>query len=237
MKKTIFTTITNLTYLLYLLFIFCLLFESCDNNPPTEAIHKEAIHINERAIQFNDQGVVFLNEFFTFGGDSILLDSALYYFNEALRIDENCLAARHNIKPVLFALEQYDELLSLWQSDLNLFDEHDYFSQAIAQEEIANVYHVKGDSISEASYLSMVQANYKLALKHNLNSFTVIGYLDYLTRTEGKEIALKELEKYKSVLKTANSHDSHAVDSYDAMKDYIENFDEADKDNTFQLHP
>ena len=218
------------------LFIFCLLFESCSNDQPKETIHKEATHIDERAIQFNDRGLVFSNEFFTFGGDSILLDSALYYFKEALRIDENCLAARHNIKPVLFALEQYDELLSLLQSDLNRFDEHDYFSKAITQEAIAAGYHAKGDSISEAFYLSMVKANYKLALEHNLNSFTVMGYLDYLTRTEGKEIALKELEKYKSVLKNAKSQDSNTVDSYDAMKDYIENYDEADKDNTIQLH-
>ena len=145
----------------------------------------------------NNQGFVFFNEYLYSNGDKSLLDSALLYFNKAIAVDKNNEVARQNMIAVLYEQKKYDEIITNLHELIEKTDPCDYQTKAMLYRSLAYPYHLKGDSITEQSFLLKAQQCYQLGLKEPLEEDFVLDYLLFVAYTEGKDRALLELEKYK----------------------------------------
>lgn len=161
----------------------------------------------------NNKGFVFLQEYLMDKEEDSLLDSAMYYFNEAIKVDKNNLAAYHNRNIVLSVQHNYDKMITLTQEQLGKVDTNDYAVMALFYDALSRLYYSKGDSVLSNQTLSKSLFYYDLGLEKNNNPDLIIEYLDLIAFTKGKNEALMELEKYKETLLRYNR--------YDDMKNYL----------------
>lgn len=155
----------------------------------------------------NNKGFCFLQEYSLDNDKDFLLDSALYYFNEAIKADEHNLVAYHNRNAVLSTQKKYDEMIALLQEQLERVDSNDYGSLAVLNGELSKMYYFLGDSILGENMILKALSYFELVFKNNLNIDLIIEYLDLVAFSKGKDKALIELENFKNVLQKHNKYE------------------------------
>lgn len=188
-----------------LLLIQLLVFASCENNMQTlKQTNSEYL---------NNKGFSFLQEYLMYDDEESLLDSALFYFNEALKVDENNVAAYHNRKVVLSIQGNYNEKIDILKKELEKVDPNDNATLAVLYGELCKTYYEQGDTMLGDQMKNKSKHCFNLGLKNNQNTNLVIEYVFFLAFTESKEKALNELEKYKVYFQK--------TDIYNDIKQYI----------------
>ena len=148
-----------------------------------------------------------LREYLLDNDKDFLLDSALYYFNEAIKADEHNLVAYHNRNAVLSTQKKYDEMIALLQEQLERVESNDYGSLAVLNGELSKMYYFLGDSILGENTILKALSYFELVFKNNLNIDLIIEYLDLVAFSKGKDKALIELENFKNVLQNHNKYE------------------------------
>lgn len=183
---------------LLVLLIPLIVFVSCNNNKQTlKQTNSEYL---------NNKGFSFLQEYLMNDDEESILDSALFYFNEALKVDENNTAAYHNRKVVLSYQGNYNEKIDIIKEELEKVDPNDNASLAVLYGELSKTYYEHGDTILGDQMKNKSKQCFNLGLKNKQNTDLIIEYVFFLAFTESKEKALNELEKYKAYFQETDSY-------------------------------
>lgn len=173
-----------------LLFVFAIVaILACNRQDKTEG----------EDVCLNNKGFDYLMAYYDECDDEYL-DSARFFFEEALKCNSNNPTVFSNLILVLGAQEEYGEMIELYQKRIGQISEKAYLAKAETYSSLALLYGKTGDSLSYFKMTHYASNEFEKCFSQKPITVDLVGsFLVFVAYRDGKDSALIELKKYRDV--------------------------------------